>query len=663
MGALCSRRDRSVPGATASDIVSETEPLVLAAKEERKEPSPTASDRISKEAKAGLLEETEPKERDEAHGEDDAAEQEEQDRQILDVEKCRKCWQEKAVSICRRCNKAKYCSQACQKGHWSVHKQFCGKDDRQLREMWGMLLLDSLKTDGSLTRLRQFVHHVGGSFWYSDEGWRILHSMVHLLPLLNKYPSKQSREVFRAIVKDAVDLGADVNAKCKTGDLPLHFACKAGSKEARLLVASLLGCPSIDFEAKNNDGQTAVDVCKSKEFRAFVEQCQSARLVKLQQMEDERIEAQRTLDEEKSKAKLAAKKEEIEEREIKLSNQPRRERCRQCWLPGRFVCRRCNKVKYCTAACQKANWAIHSKFCNKTNPELASLCDGTFSEAQDTKSCESLRTIIQHIGGDVRIDPMAGQWVMHNVAMVIKQLIEAGRFNKEMRADVEGLLQDAIDFDIDCNAQMRNGETGLHILCALEGNPDLHRAITYLVEHGVPAKVDLNIKTSSGLTAYDCCKKNGVTSEQVEYTITLEKSGDAKLGLNISTCDDNQHLLVESVHAESGLVAAWNTNNPDVQVMRGDIIVRVNECRGDSDAILKECQQSEHLELQIERSWKALVAAFERGGGLAPQLAAAVSAEAVAPPVAAVTEAEPDTPEPSDAAIAEEKVAPDSEDS
>lgn len=64
-----------------------------------------------------------------------------------------------------------------------------------------------------------------------------------------------------------------------------------------------------------------------------------------------------------------------------------------------------------------------------------------------------------------------------------------------------------------------------------------------------------------------------------------------------------------------------NANNPDRQVRRGDIITRVNHSRGDAEAILKTCQENEHLVLRIERSWKAVVEAFERGGGPAPQKA------------------------------------------
>lgn len=40
---------------------------------------------------------------------------------------CGNCDKESATKVCGRCKKMKYCSKECQRLHWPVHKQSCGK--------------------------------------------------------------------------------------------------------------------------------------------------------------------------------------------------------------------------------------------------------------------------------------------------------------------------------------------------------------------------------------------------------------------------------------------------------------------------------------------------------------------------------------------------------
>lgn len=151
-------------------------------------------------------------------------------RKPLQQTACRGCWERKGTSICRRCNKVKYCSSECQKRHWSVHKQFCGKGDGHLRVMWTSMASEGIQEGNkgcdNLIRQRQFMHHVGGNFDYSNNGMRIFHAMtLHVCGILKRHKTKRIRKEYETILQEAFDLEADPNAKCCTGDTPLHMAC------------------------------------------------------------------------------------------------------------------------------------------------------------------------------------------------------------------------------------------------------------------------------------------------------------------------------------------------------------------------------------------------------------------------------------------------------
>merc|ERR1712048_1350980 len=138
---------------------------------------------------------------------------------------CRGCWKRTGTMICRRCNKLKYCSQECQKSHWLIHKQFCGKTYAELRCVWARLAVEMLEKGEDMVSMLHFVQHVGGDFWFTEKGENILHVLAGAPPFMQKFKSKRLRTDFELLLREAVSLGADVNGKCSTGDTPLHIAC------------------------------------------------------------------------------------------------------------------------------------------------------------------------------------------------------------------------------------------------------------------------------------------------------------------------------------------------------------------------------------------------------------------------------------------------------
>lgn len=83
-----------------------------------------------------------------------------------------------------------------------------------------------------------------------------------------------------------------------------------------------------------------------------------------------------------------------------------------------------------------------------------------------------------------------------------------------------------------------------------------------------------------------------------EFEITLDKIEGTRLGIDVDRMD-GRTLLVTTI--SSGLVQAWNEANSDRRVEPGDRIVAVNECRGDVDQLLGQCQGSNTLKMMIAR--------------------------------------------------------------
>merc|ERR1719210_764002 len=113
-------------------------------------------------------------------------------------------------------------------------------------------------------------------------------------------------------------------------------------------------------------------------MRSFVKQRRAEVTEAIEKKEAEEAEAAK-------EAKREANRKRKEELDAELAAYPRRERCRECWNPGRLICRRCNMVKYCSPECQKTNWAVHQQVCGKDLGELQALFAGTMQEAINKK--------------------------------------------------------------------------------------------------------------------------------------------------------------------------------------------------------------------------------------------------------------------------------------
>merc|ERR1712039_1030139 len=83
------------------------------------------------------------------------------------------------------------------------------------------------------------------------------------------------------------------------------------------------------------------------------------------------------------------------------------------------------------------------------------------------------------------------------------------------------------------------------------------------------------------------------------FLITLNKSGNPKLGANTSNRKDSAHLIILGIK-EGGLIAAWNAENPDKQVKPGHCIVRVNEVEGNKEALYSLIAREQELRMLID---------------------------------------------------------------
>jgi len=95
-------------------------------------------------------------------------------------------------------------------------------------------------------------------------------------------------------------------------------------------------------------------------------------------------------------------------------------------------------------------------------------------------------------------------------------------------------------------------------------------------------------------------KSEDEVTVEVEYNITLDRTGGQKLGIDVEH-ECGKQLFIESIDAE-GLVAAWSTHNPDRQVHLDDRIVEVNGVRGETQLLLAECMREVVLEITLIRT-------------------------------------------------------------
>mmetsp|Transcript_65358 Transcript_65358/g.156259 ORF Transcript_65358/g.156259 Transcript_65358/m.156259 type:complete len:631 (-) Transcript_65358:80-1972(-) len=508
---------------------------------------------------------------------------------------CHSCWQKPGGSICRRCNKVKYCCSQCQKSHWPEHKQFCGKDDGHLRHLWGAMTMECcLKKQATfdLTKHRQFVQHAGPAFWYNDKGYNILHVLVGIAKSTKLARSQEfAKQNIETIVQEAVNFNVDINARCDTGETPLHLACKDASPESQWITSILLKHPGIEFSVRDNEGQTSEEVSALDSTKVLFQQRHQADRIAAEERQQKEAEEKRQAN--------ALYREDLQKR---LAATPKRDRCRECWEPGRLICRRCNKVRYCSPECQKNNWEVHSQVCGKKLLDLAELFQGTLANAIESRSSDGLQTFVQHLNGDVCIDFERGLWIAHGIACFAASIGPAPA--GDSRGSIESLLQDLLDFDIDVNAQTKTGDTPLHILCSAANGAGALMA-TWLLER---APVDIRVRNEAELTPLDCCIAAGMKpDESPEFVVALTKADDEKLGLSIGPYSEEPHsLLVHSV-ADDGAVATWNASNPPTAVLAGDIIIEVNGAREDTRAKLEELKSAKAVQLKLRRGYHKML--------------------------------------------------------
>mmetsp|Transcript_51871 Transcript_51871/g.97317 ORF Transcript_51871/g.97317 Transcript_51871/m.97317 type:complete len:899 (+) Transcript_51871:38-2734(+) len=87
-----------------------------------------------------------------------------------------------------------------------------------------------------------------------------------------------------------------------------------------------------------------------------------------------------------------------------------------------------------------------------------------------------------------------------------------------------------------------------------------------------------------------------VVKSGTEYTITLDRTDGARLGIDVEK-QDGVTLLIESING--GLVEKWNKDNPNQKVSPNDRIVEVNGVRDDLMLLVDECKKNMVLKIKL----------------------------------------------------------------
>lgn len=102
-------------------------------------------------------------------------------------------------------------------------------------------------------------------------------------------------------------------------------------------------------------------------------------------------------------------------------------------------------------------------------------------------------------------------------------------------------------------------------------------------------------------------EKKVVASAPYKRAFTLErKDNSMPLGVGLNSCargsGDKQkmHLYVQNVK-KGGFVEKWNNENPSLQILEGDLIVKVNEIEGQPAKMVEELKGNLSVELHVER--------------------------------------------------------------
>jgi hypothetical protein len=106
------------------------------------------------------------------------------------------------------------------------------------------------------------------------------------------------------------------------------------------------------------------------------------------------------------------------------------------------------------------------------------------------------------------------------------------------------------------------------------------------------------------------CKKNQVLNMAIQrppcrelapgiHSVTLDKSGGMKLGIDISQ-HDSRTLLVTEIR--DGLMKEWNRENPCHAVRPGDRIIKVNSCQNSATKLMEECRKNVPLTFAVKKA-------------------------------------------------------------
>mmetsp|Transcript_23383 Transcript_23383/g.43014 ORF Transcript_23383/g.43014 Transcript_23383/m.43014 type:complete len:173 (-) Transcript_23383:148-666(-) len=77
-------------------------------------------------------------------------------------------------------------------------------------------------------------------------------------------------------------------------------------------------------------------------------------------------------------------------------------------------------------------------------------------------------------------------------------------------------------------------------------------------------------------------KEKGVPLKDTDLTIVVDRSGSEKLGMVAFNNTGEEFIRIRSIKA-SGLIAKWNSENPDKQVKTGYYILSVNGIRSPNE--------------------------------------------------------------------------------
>jgi len=83
------------------------------------------------------------------------------------------------------------------------------------------------------------------------------------------------------------------------------------------------------------------------------------------------------------------------------------------------------------------------------------------------------------------------------------------------------------------------------------------------------------------------------------FSVTLQKVGDARLGLDIDYVPEREAMPVRAITGH--LVEQWNQEHPESQVKAGDRIVEVNGARGTAALMMKALKESEYVNITLVR--------------------------------------------------------------